>query len=222
MTVVLAVGARPSGHASAATLVSSTTSAPRARGDAGSPLIAKTGSPSRRAGASSATSSGVRPLFDTARKASPRASMPMSPCRPSAACRKSAGVPVEASVAAILRQTMPDLPSPLTTTFPSHPRSRSTARENSSPSRSASARTAAISTSSTRRATARSTAIRSLPPADGCMRRSPMLSPCSHGSPRCGPRRRSREPSRRVPRSARAATRWPRRRATARDPRGLP
>ena len=43
---------------------------------------------------------------------------PRSPCTASAGCRKNAGVPVLASVAAILRQMMPDLPMPVTITRP--------------------------------------------------------------------------------------------------------
>ena len=39
-------------------------------------------------------------------------------------------VPVEAKVAAILRPTWPDLPSPLTMSLPSQARIRSTARSN--------------------------------------------------------------------------------------------
>ena len=44
--------------------------------------------------------------------------MPRSPWLASAACTKKAGVPVEASVAAILRATWPDLPMPVTITRP--------------------------------------------------------------------------------------------------------
>src|SRR3972149_1610007 len=54
--------------------------------------------------------------------------MPTSPCTPSAGCRKYAGVPVEASVAAILRPTRPDLPMPVTITRPRQPRGRPRAR----------------------------------------------------------------------------------------------
>ena len=43
---------------------------------------------------------------------------PRSPCTASAGCRKNAGVPVLESVAAILRQMMPDLPMPVTMTRP--------------------------------------------------------------------------------------------------------
>ena len=46
--------------------------------------------------------------------------MPRSPCPASAGCTKNAGVPVDASVAASLRATCPDLPMPETTTRPWH------------------------------------------------------------------------------------------------------
>ncbi|MFK4405221.1 hypothetical protein ABH991_002255 [Bradyrhizobium ottawaense] len=60
--------------------------------------------------------------------------MPRSPWPASAACTKKAGVPVEASVAAILRPIWPDLPSPVTMTRPLALRIRSTAFENVAPS----------------------------------------------------------------------------------------
>ena len=44
--------------------------------------------------------------------------MPRSPWIASARWRNAAVVPVEAKVAAILRPTWPDLPSPLTMTLP--------------------------------------------------------------------------------------------------------
>src|ERR1039458_6786531 len=44
--------------------------------------------------------------------------MPTSPCAASAGCRKNAGVPVEASVDAILFAICPDLPTPVTITRP--------------------------------------------------------------------------------------------------------
>src|SRR5829696_7269417 len=74
----------------------------------------------------------------------------------SAGCRKKAGVPVLASVAAILRQMMPDLPMPVTITRPLQPRISSTARANLSSSRSTSARIAAASVCRTLRARERS------------------------------------------------------------------
>src|SRR5690242_7658552 len=56
--------------------------------------------------------------------------MPRSPWLASAACTKKAGVPVEASVAAILRAICPDLPSPVTITRPRAARMVSTAAAN--------------------------------------------------------------------------------------------
>ena len=56
--------------------------------------------------------------------------MPRSPWLASAACTKKAGVPVEAKVAAILRPTWPDLPSPVTISRPLALRIRSTAAAN--------------------------------------------------------------------------------------------
>src|SRR5882757_2374890 len=60
------------------------------------------------------------------------------------------------SVAAILRQMMPDLPIPVTMTRPWHSRRSWTARSNRSSRRSTSARIAAASVSSTLRASVRS------------------------------------------------------------------
>ena len=60
-------------------------------------------------------------------------------------CRKNADVPVLASVAAIFRQMMPDLPMPVTMTRPWHSYSILTARSKLSSSRSTSARMAAAS-----------------------------------------------------------------------------
>ena len=50
--------------------------------------------------------------------------MPRSPWLASPGCRKNAGVPVLASVAAILCATWPDLPMPVTTTRPRQARQR--------------------------------------------------------------------------------------------------
>ena len=49
---------------------------------------------------------------------SPPSIIPRSPWLASAGCTKYAGVPVLASVEAILRAMCPDLPMPLTTTRP--------------------------------------------------------------------------------------------------------
>ncbi len=51
---------------------------------------------------------------------SPAMTMPRSPWLASAGCTNNAGVPVDASVAAILRPTWPLLPMPITTTRPRH------------------------------------------------------------------------------------------------------
>ena len=78
--------------------------------------------------------------------------MPRSPWLASAGWTNCAGVPVEASVAAILRPTWPDLPMPETITRPRTSSIIATARENSSPSPKASASRPAISVAITRRA----------------------------------------------------------------------
>src|SRR5512139_3676431 len=83
---------------------------------------------------------------------SPLPTTPKSPCTASAACRKVAGVPVLARVAAILRQMRPDLPMPVTMTLPRQAAIRSTARSKRASRRSRTACKAAISIASTRRA----------------------------------------------------------------------
>ncbi len=102
------------------------------------------------------TSSSFSPLYDSAITTSSRRITPRSPCSASAGCRKNAGVPVLDSVAAILRQTMPDLPIPVRITRPPQPPTRATARANRSSRRSASASTAAASVCSTLRASDKS------------------------------------------------------------------
>ena len=82
------------------------------------PVIAMSGTPRRFRCGSSTSSSGVSPELDSASTTSARVIMPRSPWLASAGCRKNAGVPVEASVAAILPATWPDLPMPVTTTRP--------------------------------------------------------------------------------------------------------
>src|SRR5260370_11178113 len=74
--------------------------------------------------------SSVSPLEERASTTSPRTSTPRSPCMASAGCRKSAGVPVELRVAAILRPMMPLLPMPVTTTRPLQACSSASARSN--------------------------------------------------------------------------------------------
>ena len=62
--------------------------------------------------------SSVSPEFDSASTTSAGVIMPRSPCEASPGCTKNDGVPVEASVAAILLPMWPDLPMPVTTTRP--------------------------------------------------------------------------------------------------------
>src|ERR1017187_2161078 len=98
---------------------------------------------------SSSRISEVSPEADSASTRSPRITIPRSPCRASAGCRYSAGVPVEAKVAASLRPISPLLPMPVTTTRPAQPRISSSARDTSpaigQPMRSASRRSASAS-----------------------------------------------------------------------------
>ena len=152
--VVLAVGARFSGQASSATAASRWASAWRASGESDLPVIAIRRAPWRLTSGTIISSSSLEPEFDSASTTSSGVIMPRSPWAASAACTKYAGVPVLASVAAILRAMWPDLPMPVTMTRPWRLRMMSTARSNSSPTRSASAATAAASMRSTRRARA--------------------------------------------------------------------
>ncbi len=79
------------------------------------------------------------PIADSASTTSPRTTIPKSPCSASTGCRYSAGVPVELSVAAILRAISPLFPIPVTTTRPAQPNINSTARWNASRHRPANA-----------------------------------------------------------------------------------
>src|SRR6185436_15664929 len=101
-------------------------------------------------------SSSVSPLYDIAITTSSAWITPRSPCTASAGCRKKAGVPVLASVAAILRQMMPDLPMPVTITRPLQRTTSDTASAKRSSRRSTSASTAAASVWRTLRASVRS------------------------------------------------------------------
>ena len=60
----------------------------------------------------------VSPLLEKANTTSSSVIIPRSPCTPSPGCIKSAGVPVLAKVAAILRPICPDFPIPVHTTRP--------------------------------------------------------------------------------------------------------
>jgi hypothetical protein len=116
--VVLAVGARFIGQASFSTRFDSTRSACRASVDSARPVMATTVTPMRLSAGRMACSSSLSPELEIASTTSPGATMPRSPWLASAGCTNSAGVPVEASVAAILRPTWPLLPMPITTTRP--------------------------------------------------------------------------------------------------------
>src|SRR5438876_4553317 len=150
-TVVLAVGARVSGHASSVTPASSTTSACRASTESGSPVNAMIGTPSRFNWFTSPNSSSDVPLFDSKMATSLRPTIPRSPWSESTGWRNEAGVPVDVKVAAILRAIRPDLPTPDTMIRPVAAASNPTAAANGGPSRSATPRIAAASRASTRR-----------------------------------------------------------------------
>ena len=96
-------------------------------------------------------SSRVSPVLDRARTTSPAPIIPRSPWLASAAWTNMAGEPVEASVAAILRATWPDLPTPVRMMRPLAPKRTSTARPNGSPRAAAMSPSARASASSTRR-----------------------------------------------------------------------
>ena len=145
--VVLAVGARLSGQASFSTPLSSTMSAWRAREDSRPPVIAMSGTPWRLTIGRMAASSSLSPLLEMASTMSTVLIMPRSPWLASAGWTNMAGVPVEASVAAILRPTWPLLPMPITTTRPRTASTAATARAKASPVRALRPRTAAASIS---------------------------------------------------------------------------
>ena len=130
--VVLAVGARPSGHASSSTAASRCTSAACASELCSLPVSAMSRAPSRFRCGVSATSSSVSPELDSISTISSGVIIPRSPCDASAGCTKNAGVPVEASVAASLRPMWPDLPIPETTIRPRQLSIISTAATNGS------------------------------------------------------------------------------------------
>src|SRR6266849_1188807 len=151
-TVVLAVGARFSEQASSRTLTSSATSLASPSVDATFPVSVTSGISNRFSASSRRIISSVSPPYDTASMASPRASMPKSPCSASAGCRKNDGVPVLESVAEIFRPISPDLPIPVTATRPLQAKSPSTALAKLASSRALTSCSARASISSTRRA----------------------------------------------------------------------
>src|SRR3989344_1866907 len=150
--VVLAVGAKFRGQASRSTLQSSTRSAWRASVDCSPPVIAISGAPRRLSTGRMAVSSPLSPLLEIARTRSSPVTMPRSPWLASAGCTKNAGVPVDASVAAILRPTWPLLPMPITTTRPRACSTINTASANTPSTRAASPVSAAASMSKVSRA----------------------------------------------------------------------
>src|SRR6267378_1979034 len=162
--VVLAVGARVSGHASSLTVASRTTLAWRARTESGAPVTAMMGTPSRFSCSTRPNSSSVEPLLESRTATSSFPTMPRSPCNESTGCKNVAGVPVEVKVAAILWAIRPDFPTPETITRPLAAARISMARANATPRLSASAWTAAASSARTRlpRSTTRSDAGASL------------------------------------------------------------
>ena len=120
VAVVLAVGARFSGQASSGTLTSIATVEARPSVESTLPTSTISGTARRFRCGSRSTSSGVSPELEIATTTSVRVIIPRSPWPASAGCRKNAGVPVLAKVAAIFRAICPDLPIPVTTTRPSH------------------------------------------------------------------------------------------------------
>ncbi len=145
--VVLAVGARLSGQASLSTLLSSVTPECRASVDCRPPVMATSGTPRRLSTGRMAVSSSLSPLLEIASTTSAAVIMPRSPWLASAGCTKMAGVPVDASVAAILRPMWPLLPMPITTTRPLHSSICCTACAKGAPVRALRPSTAAASMS---------------------------------------------------------------------------
>jgi len=145
--VVLAVGAKFRGQASCATALSSVTRACLARIDCRPPVMAISGTPWRVSTGKMAASSSLSPLLEMASTTSIGWIMPRSPWLASAGCTNMAGVPVDASVAAILRPMWPLLPIPMTTTRPRHTNIICTACANSGPMRATRPSTAAASIS---------------------------------------------------------------------------
>ena len=149
--VVLEVGARCSGQASAGTLTSRCTAAAVARVEPGRPVIETRALPWRLSTGSSCSTSSDSPEYDSASTTSASVTMPRSPWPASPGWTKKAGVPVEARVAAILRATCPDLPMPVQTTRPRQASSRAQARLKSPSMRASTAARPWRSISKTRR-----------------------------------------------------------------------
>ena len=116
-TAVLAVGARFSGHTSRSTPASSTTSLPRANEESARPTMAMRPVPRRVRWGSTSSNSVVSPLLESSRQTSSAATTPRSPCSASVGLRNRAMSPIDENVAAILRATMPLLPTPVITSL---------------------------------------------------------------------------------------------------------
>ena len=143
--VVLDVGARFNGQASVSTEASRRTSAACASSEVSLPVMLISGMPRRLIRGNSVRISCVLPLLDRAITQSLAVIMPMSPWEASPGCTKKAGVPVLASVAAILPAICPLLPMPVTTTRPFVPRMCRQAAAKGGPSVLLSADTASAS-----------------------------------------------------------------------------
>src|SRR6266568_8287993 len=109
------------------------------------------GTPSRLSWPTRPNSSSEAPLFESRMATSSLPTSPRSPCSESTGWRNDAGLPVEVSVAAILRAISPDLPTPETISRPVAFSSSRTAAEKAGPRRSATRRIASASRTSTRR-----------------------------------------------------------------------
>jgi hypothetical protein len=116
--VVLEVGASPKGQASCDTAASKWMSACCAMLDCGLPVMQIRRTFLRLMAGMMARISSFSPELDRAIITSPSTTMPKSPWAASAGWIKNAGVPVEASEAAILRPMWPLLPMPVITTRP--------------------------------------------------------------------------------------------------------
>ena len=89
--------------------------------------------------------------------------MPRSPCTLSTGWRNVAGVPVDVSVAAILRPMSPDLPTPATITRPLHAASKSIAAANGAPKLRSMSSSASRSMRNTRRPRSTRSMVRAWP-----------------------------------------------------------
>ena len=130
--VVLEVGASPNGQASFGTFTHRWISAARAMLLSGRLVMQISFTCWRFRTGISARISFDSPEFDNAITTSCGVTMPKSPCAASPGWTKNADVPVLAKVAAILRPIWPDLPIPITTTFPPQRKIVSQARVKSS------------------------------------------------------------------------------------------